>query len=208
MRLNLSFRTRGGASDASPPWRTGTGAVELASLRATRDERLARLDARLVADGLTASSADPLDTVAALDRWTRVAWPRTLRADDAEPSRFRAAAWAPPRRAALYAQVVDVGVMLGEAVRRLRPGWDWGLDTFDDHVADGVASAGRVVVRDLGLPDDNRAPVACDTIDIAFVRCQALAWRDARFETFLAALRPALWETHRRLYVGPDRGVD
>lgn len=84
----------------------------------------------------------------ALHHWAAEHWPG-LRGADA----LQAAGWRLPRRGSegesegiVFSMLLDVAILLGELVRRGNPDWRWALDLDPDNLADGMASARRVVL--------------------------------------------------------------
>ena len=188
-----------------PPWHRGTGAAELEALLASRQRRLARLQARLGTSSIDLQQGAPLDTLAAVDAWTATDWPRAMRRRWADPVVDPLADW--PRagglQAVAYTMVIDVGVALGEIVRRLAPSITWGVDRFEDHAADGAASFDRAVLLGPGVSLGATAHAVASPLDLAMMRFQATARGEPAEPGFLAGLRPVLWPTHRDLFVGP-----
>lgn len=173
---------------AEPPWSDGDGAAALARLRAVKARRLALLGILLrhwdidLDAGLRAESPAPL--CRALDRWAARTWPALAdRPEVGDPARWLARTWAPRDRLA-YTLALDAGIALGELLRRHRPALAWGVDDFEDHVADGEESAGRVVVLDPALPADARDPLVFDALAVAWTRLQAMALGQDGFFTF------------------------
>jgi hypothetical protein len=164
---------------AEPPWSDGDGAAALARLRATKTRRLASFGQLLRRWGIELDAGlrgdSPLALCRSLDHWVARAWPPLAdRAEVAEPARWLARAWAPSDRL-IYTLVLDVGLALGELLRRHRPALAWGVDDFEDHLARADESAGRVVLLDPTLPADAREPQVFDTLSAAYARLQAMA---------------------------------
>lgn len=189
------------------PWHAGDGAAAVRALEESSLRRMERLGRLLHPHGMALTPTDvaaaPLPLIAALDAWTLATWPAIVDRDDADPRRFRARHWTPGAQAAAYTLVVDVAVALAALLRALRPDAAWAIDHFTAHVADGAATAGRPVLFDPRQPVDTLVPVVYDALGEAFMRYQSIAWRDGVPGTFLAGMRPALWDTHRHLFVGP-----
>jgi hypothetical protein len=173
---------------AEPPWSDGEGAAALARLRAIKARRLVLFGELLrpwgidLEAGLRAASPAPL--CRALDQWAARTWPALAdRPEVGDPARWLARTWAPRDRLA-YTLALDVGIALGELLRRHRPALAWGVDDFDDHVADGDESAGRVVVLDPAQPADARDPRVFDALCTAWARLQAMALGQDGFFSF------------------------
>lgn len=187
-----------------PPWASGPGDSELAALRASRSRRLARLGELLRPAGIDLGG-EPLAAVQALDHWTRTTWPGLIRRAWVRPGTEPWTGWqrATGEQAAAYTHAVDVAVALGELALRAAPSFAWGVDRFDDHVADGGPFVGRAVLLDPTLPDDAAAPPVCSPIDLVVMRFEATGHRDFPDPPFVEGLRPVWWRDHRSLYVGP-----
>ncbi|HUG23536.1 hypothetical protein [Piscinibacter sp.] len=191
------------------PWRAGPGEPALEALRASRLRRLQRLSGWLSRSGIDLAAAldaaEPTalaETLRALDAWSLGHWPPIACREWAWPEKFHAGDWPDGEQASVYTLLVDTGVVLGELLRRHRPGLDWAVDTYDAHGADGVAAYGRVLILDPAVPLGSLTPPVYDAIDEAFMRYQSLAFNDVPGR-FLDGMRPLLWDTHRHLFVDP-----
>lgn len=189
-----------------PPWADGLGEPELAALRASRPRRLARLDTLLRPAGIDLRG-EPLAAVQALDQWTRITWPDLIRRAWVRRGIDPWTDWqrATGEQAAAYTHAMDVAVALGELALRAAPAFAWGVDAFDDHIADGDSLVGRAVLLDPALPADAADPPVCSPIDLVVLRFQATGARDFPDPPFVAGLGPVWWRDLRHLYVGPDR---
>ncbi|CAG1015609.1 hypothetical protein BURC_01001 [Burkholderiaceae bacterium] len=186
------------------PWLEKDEDAVLSALLAGREDRISRLAAALrpfVIDVAALMSAEPLALVDALDRWSAAHWRSAAGSEWADPEHFRKPVWAQPAQASTYTLIVDMGVVMGEAVLQLRPGLAWAVDRYEAHEADGVSHFGQVVVLDPAVPKDARSPAVFDAIDVAFMRYQCLAY-DQPLEPFIEGMRGLLWSTHRYLYAG------
>ena len=189
-----------------PPWAAGIGEPELSALRASRPRRLDRLGGLLRSAGIDLGG-DPIAAVQALDAWTRRTWPGLIRRAWVRPGIDPWTDWqrTSGEQAAAYTHAMDVAVALGELALRAAPSFAWGVDAFDDHVADGAGFVGRAVLLDPSLPADATDPSVCSPIDLVVMRFEATGRRDVPDPPFGEGLRPVGWRDHRGLYVGPDR---
>lgn len=131
---------------------SGAGVSEVQALQnvayfeATLQERQRRLRQWLVAHG--GPDAQALHGAAyakALNTWARAHWPQ-LPAFDRLPEHKP---WPDcPRGGAfiVYSLLGDLATSLGEAIRRARPDWRWGLNLDSIDLADDMATARRVVL--------------------------------------------------------------
>lgn len=189
-----------------PPWVVPGEAALRERLAAETPQRLARLARRLAEDGidLQALWPEPGLFCRTLDGWTAARWRSWRGRVGADPAPWHAPVW-PDAAAPLFGEMADLGVALACLVLRCRPSWDWGVDRYDDHIADGRASVDRMVLLDPALPADAHDPAVYDAFDQAFLRYQAIVLGDAGQVRLLDGLRPALWDTpFRSLYLRVD----
>lgn len=185
---------------ARPPWGDGDAEAALARLLAMKDERLARLSGLLahagidLAGGLAAAS--PRGLCEALDAWVAREWVALARSlPRGFETRWRAASWDEKERVP-FSIALDTGLAVGELLRRHRPGHDWEVDRFDDHVADGQPEAGEVVVLDPTLPQDADDPLVFDALGTSLSRLLDIGLRLGSPWTFCDAIA-------RQLHAGP-----
>ena len=97
---------------------------------------------------ISAALADPRQEAApladALQHWATTAWP-------ALPPRPRPGLmhWLQSPRSGddiVFSLLLDLAIVLGEAVRKGNPDWHWGLDLDPKNIADDMVSARRVVL--------------------------------------------------------------
>lgn len=193
-----------------PPWRAGPGQPALEALLASRLRRLQRMSELLRSSGIDLAAAldaaEPsalAETLGVIDAWSIDHWPPIARREWAWPEKFHAGDWPDGEQASVYTLVVDMGVVLGELLRRHRPGLAWAVDAYDAHGADGVSAYGRVLVLDPAVPLGSLTPPVYDAIGEAFMRYQSLAFNDGMPGRFLDGMRPLLWDTHRHLFIDP-----
>lgn len=184
---------------AESPWADGDPDAALARVQAIKEVRLARLSGLLAHAGidLPGGLADksPRPLCEALDAWVDRDWaalaqrlPRSFR----QP---RQGAWNDQERLP-FSVALDTGLALGELLRRHRPGFAWGVDRFDDHVADDESGANDVVVLDPSLAADAGNPLVFDAFGAAYSRLFDLAYKLGSPWTFCDAIA-------RQLHDGP-----
>ena len=189
-----------------PLWCDGEGDRELQSLLAQRSLRLERLAHALRAAGIDLASGlalnDPLPLLDALEGWCGSVWGGVrARREPTLSRRWRAHVWHDIDEARHFTLISDLAIALGErAIRCDAMRWTWGVDRYEEHEADGVATFGRVVVLDPALGPGATAPPVFDALGLAYGRYQALALGAAWRQRFVDGMRPVLWYSHRALY--------
>lgn len=184
---------------AESPWSDGDPDATLARVLAMKEARLGCLSGLLAHAGIDLAAgladASPRPLCQALDAWVARDWPalaRTLPRGFAEP---RAGAWNDAECLA-FSIALDAGLALGELLLRHRPHMAWGVDRFDDHIADDEAGANDVVVLDPTLPAGARDPLVFDAFGTAYWCLLDFAYKLRSGWTFSDAMA-------RQLHQGP-----
>lgn len=141
----------------------------LAYFQATLDERQRLLRGWLVAHGGPDPQALPGAAYAkALKAWAKAHWPQLppfarLPAHRPWPHGSRSGPFI------VYSLLGDLGTSLGEAIRRANPDWHWGLNLDAADLADGMATARRVVLlADLKHPTPEAREAVLDPEALLF----------------------------------------
>lgn len=137
--------------------------ANLAAFTTTLAERqLALRDWLAQHHGPDASQLAPVDYATALQHWAREHWARL-------PAFARLPAHAPWPDGGMTGHFIvnsllaDLAASLGEAIRRGQPAWRWGLNLDAADLADGMATARRVVLlADLAEPTPETAEAVLD----------------------------------------------
>lgn len=193
----LSFLRRPRLAVDTAPWS--------ADVASTRARRIARLAAQLQVDGIAWPERLPdgdaaMDWLGRLDRWTLRHWPVTMHGDRLAPEAFFSSPWLAGPAGAQFTAIADAGFAIADVALALRPDLRWAIDRFDAHIADGVASAGRLVLVDPQVPPDAIDPQVADPFGIALLRAMQVAWKDREPLPLRDGLRGVLWSTHRHLF--------
>lgn len=179
------------------PWVGGDPDAALARILAMKDARLAHLSGLLshagidLAAGLSGASPRPL--CQALDAWVDREWPALARSLPRGFQPSNEGAWSAGARLP-FSVALDTGLALGELLRRHRPGFEWGVDRFDDHVVDGEPGANDIVVLDPALPADASDPLVFDAFGAAYSRLLDLDRKLGARWTFCDAIARQLFD--------------
>lgn len=149
--------------------------------------------------GPDASRLAPTDYAAALQHWARRHW-------DDLPAFAHLPAHAPwpdapvTGRFIVNSLLADLGASLGEAIRRGQPAWRWGLNLDATDLADGMATARRVVLlADLAEPTPETRHAVLDPEALVFAAHRFPASVDFRLlDSWAGVVRDAVTATHLR----------
>lgn len=141
---------------------------------ATLDERQRRLRDWLRAhDGPDIDALPGADYAKALNAWAKAHWPRLPAFARLPPHK----PWPDCPRSGpfiVYSLLADLGISLGESIRRANPHWRWGLNLDAADLADGMHTSRRVVLlAALRQPTPETAEVDLDV--------EGLVMHDYRF---------------------------
>lgn len=184
---------------AESPWADGDADRTLARLLGMKEARLAHLSRLLAGAGIDLAAglvhASPRPLCESLDAWVARDWPalgRSLPRGFAQPQQ---GGWREQERVP-FSVALDTGLALGELLLRHRPGYAWGVDRFDDHIADDEAGANDVVVLDPALPENARDPLVFDAFGTAYACLLDFAYELGSSWSFSEAIA-------RQLHEGP-----